>query len=159
MIKPFVAPLRKKSIPRLELLGCLALSRMCETCQKTLDFTKIKEADRILWVDSTTVLSWVRTPPREFRPFVSARVAEIQETVETEDFRYIRSGSNPADALTGGIEPECLADWLEGPSFLKLPESDWPQFQEDAQTKDESAEEIKKEKKTSIKDAKIGTKC
>ena len=147
MIKPFVAPLRKKSIPRLELLGCLALSRMCETCQKTLDFTKIKEADRILWVDSTTVLSWVRTPPREFRPFVSARVAEIQETVGKEDFRYIRSGSNPADALTKGIEPECLADWLEGPSFLKLPESDWPQFQEDAQTKDESAEEIKKEKK------------
>ena len=147
MIKPFVAPLRKKNIPRLELLGCLALSRMCETCQKTLDFTKIKEADRILWVDSTTVLSWVRTPPREFRPFVSARVAEIQETVGTEDFRYIRSGSNPADALTRGIEPECLADWLEGPSFLKLPESDWPQFQEDAQTKDESAEEIKKEKK------------
>ena len=147
MVKPFVAPLRKKSIPRLELLGCLALSRMCETCQKTLDFTKIKEADRILWVDSTTVLSWVRTPPREFRPFISARVAKIQETVGTEDFRYIRSGSNPADALTRGIEPECLADWLEGPSFLKLPESDWPQFQEDAQTKDESAEEIKKEKK------------
>lgn len=147
MIKPFVAPLKKKSIPRLELLGCLALSRMCETCQKTLDFTKIKEANRILWVDSTTVLSWVRTPPREFRPFVSARVAEIQETVGTEDFRYIRSGSNPANALTRGIEPECLADWLEGPSFLKLPESDWPQFQEDAQTKDESAEEIKKEKK------------
>lgn len=151
MIKPFVAPLKKKSIPRLELLGCLALSRMCESCQKALDFTRIKEAERILWVDSTTVLSWVRTPPREFRPFVSARVAEIQETVGTEDFRYIRSSSNPADVLTRGIEPEQLADWLEGPSFLKLPKSDWPPFQDDAQTKDESVEETKKEKKPALK--------
>jgi hypothetical protein len=32
IIKPFVAPVKKKSIPRLELLGCLALSRIYDTC-------------------------------------------------------------------------------------------------------------------------------
>ncbi|PFX31433.1 hypothetical protein AWC38_SpisGene3710 [Stylophora pistillata] len=70
MIKAFVAPLKKKSIPRLELLGFLALV-MYVTCVKALDLTKAQDWERFFWVDSTTVLSWVRTPPREFRPFWS----------------------------------------------------------------------------------------
>ena len=121
MIKPFVAPLKKKSIPRLELLGCLALIRMYYTCTKALNFAKLVECRRTFWVDSSTVLSWVRTPPREFTPFVSARVAEIQEMVSVEDFHYIRSRSNPADGLTRGIKPEHLESWLEGPEFLQRP--------------------------------------
>ena len=42
MIKAFVAPLNKKSIPRLQLLGCLALAcmYMYVTCVKAMDFTK-----------------------------------------------------------------------------------------------------------------------
>ena len=75
IIKPFVAPVKKKSIPRLELLGCLALTRIYDTCRKILDFANVNEAKKFLWVDSTTVLSWITTPPKEFRPFVSARVA------------------------------------------------------------------------------------
>ena len=38
-------------------------------------------------LDSSTVLSWIRTPKRQFKPFLSARVAEIQETVGVDDFR------------------------------------------------------------------------
>ena len=131
MTKSFVAPLKKKSIPRLELLGCLALTRMYDTCTKALDFVKFVECRNIFWVDSSTVLSWVKTPPREFRPFVSARVAEIQETVCVEDFRYIRSKSNPADALTRGIKPEHLESWLNGPDFLLQPEGQWPKHEEE----------------------------
>ena len=145
MVKPFVAPLKKKSIPRIELLGCLALSRMYDTCQEALKFAKIKDCKRVFWVDSSTALSWIRTPPRQFRPFVSARVAEIQETVG--DFRYIRSKSNPADALTRGIEPEQLTSWLEGPSFLRLPETGWPDFQDASQSSQAEDGETLKEKK------------
>ena len=46
MIKAFVAPLKKKSIPRLELLGCLALARMYVTCVKALEFTKAQDWER-----------------------------------------------------------------------------------------------------------------
>ena len=80
-LKAFVAPLKKKSIPRLELLGCLAPARMYVTCVKALEFAKAQDWERFFWIDSSTVLSWIRTPPREFRTFVSARVAEIQETI------------------------------------------------------------------------------
>ena len=38
-------------------------------------------------LDSSTILSWIRTPSRQFKAFVSARVAEIQEIVGVEDFR------------------------------------------------------------------------
>ena len=153
-IKPFVAPLKKKSIPRLELLGCLALTRMYKTCTKALDFAKISECRKTFWVDSSTVLSWIKTPPKEFRPFVSARVAEIQETVNVDDFQYIRSKSNPADALTRGIKPEHLKSWLEGPAFLRQPESEWPNFEDTLESKKKDAAETKKEKKPTKKTGK-----
>ena len=122
MIKAFVAPLKKKSIPRLELLGCLSLARMYITCVKALEFAKAQDWERFFWIDLSTVLSWIRTPPREFRPFVSARVAEIQETIGADQFHYIKSNNNPADALTRGIHLNHLMKWAEGPSFLELPE-------------------------------------
>ncbi|KAK3730657.1 hypothetical protein QZH41_007940 [Actinostola sp. cb2023] len=161
LMKSFVAPLKKKSIPRLELLGCLALTRMYDTCRKALDFAKIKDCSRDFWVDSSTVLSWIKTPPRQFRPFVSARVAEVQETVGVENFHYVRSKSNPADALTRGIGPEQLADWMEGPSFLKLPESQWPEFESDIQTSNKKYVEnleMTKEKKC-VDKIKKDTEC
>ena len=156
MIKPFVAPLKKKSIPRLELLGCLALTRIYKSLTEALDFANISDCRKTFWVDSSTALSWIKTPPKEFIPFVSARVAEIQETVNVDHFKYIRSKSNPADALTRGIKPEDLKSWLEVPVFLRQPESEWPRFQDTPESKTEDAAETKKEKKpTKKKDARV----
>ena len=155
MTKAFVAPLKKKSIPRLELLGCLALARMYVTCVKALEFTKAQDWERFFWVDSSTVLSWIRTPPREFRPFVSARVAEIQESIGADQVRYIKSNYNPADALTRGIHLNHLMKWSEGPSFLQLPEESWPSFQDHTQANAHVEDlEALKEKKTFQKEKK-----
>lgn len=46
IIKPFVAPLKQKTIPRLELLGCLALTRIYNTCQEALSFVNYKDYDK-----------------------------------------------------------------------------------------------------------------
>ena len=75
LIKSFVAPLKKKSVPRLELMGCLTLTRMYDTCRTSLQFANIQDCKRIFWVDSSTVLCWIKTPSQTFKPFVSARVA------------------------------------------------------------------------------------
>ena len=88
---------------------------------------------------------------QKFKPFVSARVAEIQESVEVDDFRYVRSKSNPADTLTRGTEPSRLTDWLEGPSFFQLPEAEWPSFWAEDQSILEEEAEVLKEMKTSEK--------
>ena len=143
--------MKRKTIPRLELMGCLTLTIMYDTCITSLQFANIQDCKRIFWVDSSTVLSWIRTPSRQFKPFVSARVAEIQETVGVDDFRYVRSKSNPADTLTRGTEPSRLTDWLEGPSFLQLPEEKWPDFQAEEQSNHEKEAEVLKEMKTSEK--------
>ena len=38
LVKAFVSPLKKKSIPRLELMGCLSLARVYKTCEEALEF-------------------------------------------------------------------------------------------------------------------------
>ena len=52
IFKPFVAPLKRKTIPRLELLGCLALTRIYKTYQEVLAFVNFHECDRTFWTDS-----------------------------------------------------------------------------------------------------------
>ena len=156
IVKPLVAPLKQKTIPRLELLGCLALTRIYNTCQEALSFVNFKDFDKTFWTDSRTVLSWIKTPPREFRPFVLVKEAEIQETVGSEQFRYIKSKYNPADALTRGIAPGDLKSWMSGPPFLKLPETEWPQFQDDGQSPYKEREDGLKEMKTTPKEVDTG---
>lgn len=85
------------------------------------------------------------------RPFVSVQVAEIQETVGSEKFCYTKSNYVPADALTRRIEPGDLESWLSRLSFLRLPETEWPPFQDDDQRPHKEREDALKEIKTTPK--------
>ena len=73
--------LKEKSYSPTSYLGCRALARIYDPCWKALDFVNFKEYDKTFWLGSRTILSWLKTPPRDFRPFVSVRVSGIQETV------------------------------------------------------------------------------
>ncbi|KAK3748976.1 hypothetical protein QZH41_019097 [Actinostola sp. cb2023] len=138
------------------VLVMLDLSSAFDTIDhKALKFANIDDCKKVFWVDSLTVLSWIRNSPRNFKPFVSARVAEIQETMEVQNFAYIKSKDNPADALTRGINSSQLADWMGGPSFLKRPEDKWSDFEEEASESEIDVDraredEVIKEMKTSI---------
>ena len=67
-----------------------------------------------------------------YKIFTSEQVAEIQDTIDPQEFSYIRSEHNPADALTKGILPEQLEKWSQGPQFLRKPQEEWPKFEENA---------------------------
>ncbi|PFX22440.1 hypothetical protein AWC38_SpisGene13037 [Stylophora pistillata] len=110
MVKAFVAPLKKKSITRMELMECLALSRLYSTSKEALKCSESTGAKTMFWMDSQTVLACIKTPPKRFKLFVSVRVAEIQESLDTQAFKYITSDVNPADVLTRGIPPEERVD-------------------------------------------------
>ena len=118
-------------------MGCLSLARVYKTCEEALEFAGISNCKRMFWIDSQIVLSWLKTCPRKFKPFVPVRVAEIQETIDPEEFHFIKSSHNPADALTKGITPEALEDWLKGPKFLRKPEEEWPAFKESSPNNEE----------------------
>ena len=140
--KALVAPLKKKTIPRLELMGCQVLSRLAAEVERAL---KVKLEEKF-WCDSTTALSWIRSSPAEFKPFVSARVAEIQENQPKAVWNYIASEDNPADALTRGIKPEELQLWHLGPRFIQKPEHEWPDFERTCNTSESQSDSERKNK-------------
>ena len=64
---------------------------------------------------------------------------------------YIKSNRNPVEALTRVTELQCLADWLEGPSFLQLPDTNWPKFEVEEQGEEtEAIKEMKPPEKANM---------
>ena len=125
MAKALVAPLKKKSIPRLELMAAVIMSRLAKFIEDVMGgFDSIH-----FWVDSQTVLKWVRSASANFKPFVSARIQEIQDTHPRfmDEFRYVSSNMNAADALTKPLSVRELEYWHAGPLFLRQHEDTWPQ--------------------------------
>ena len=81
----------------------------------------------IFFSDSSIVISWIHSQAREFKPFVSARIAEIQSKSEPCQWRHIPGQYNVADEVSRGIPAQELTRrWKHGPEFLKLREDQWP---------------------------------
>lgn len=141
--KSRVAPLQNKSIPRLELLGCLIGARLFASVKSAMSLNDVKE---YFWSDSTTAIAWIqRNEP--WATFVGNRVREINKITNSSLWRHVPGHLNPADLPSRGCSPAELVrlKWWEGPHWLQLPPSEWPKSQ--AST-DES--EVLFEKKKSV---------
>ena len=55
------------------------------------------------FTDITITLAWTQSPSRNFKPFVSSRVGEIQSNPDLSQWMYIPSEDNVADDLSQGI--------------------------------------------------------
>ena len=74
MAKTFEAPLKRKSIPRLELMAAIIMSRLAKFLEDCLGGIE----SNYFWVDSQTVLT---SASADFKPSVSARAQEIHDTL------------------------------------------------------------------------------
>ncbi|XP_047998127.1 uncharacterized protein LOC125235573 [Leguminivora glycinivorella] len=126
MGKSRVTQLRPVSIPRLELQGCLLSARLAATIQS--EHKDIKPNKRYFWMDSNTALQWIRSDPRDFKPYVAHRLGEIDELTSASEWRYVPTSLNVADVATREDAPPLQYDdvWFQGPNFLREREGEWP---------------------------------
>ena len=120
--KSRVAPLKELTIPRLELQAAVLASRL----YKTIIEECCLQLERVIFfTGSMIVLTWIRSQSREFKPFVSSRVAEIQTNCDPSTWRHIPSEHNVADDLSRGIPAKDLEHrWKNGPKFLNQPKEE-----------------------------------
>ncbi|XP_015926265.2 uncharacterized protein [Parasteatoda tepidariorum] len=124
--KSRVSPLKKMTLPRLELMGAVIGSRLTKYIMHKIN-CKIREC--FYWTDSTIVLHWVKGDPHKWKQFVSNRVTEIQEITDPSSWNFCPGQENPADFQTRGCSAKDLVSnkriW-NGPQWLALSEEKWP---------------------------------
>ncbi|XP_071053586.1 uncharacterized protein [Onthophagus taurus] len=84
--KSRVAPLKRVTVPRLELLGALLLSDLIIKVNVALglDISRI-----VCWTDSSVVLGWLAMDHSKLQVFVGNRIARILEKTCVENWRYV----------------------------------------------------------------------
>ena len=126
MSKTKVAPIKKQTIPRLELCGAVILAKILNHLRSIF---RIPLQDTYAWTDSTVVLNWLIGNPRRFKTFVSNRVANIVEDVPATCWRHVSGVENPADCASRGVMPSELIEhelWWNGPEWLSEESTYWP---------------------------------
>ncbi|XP_055605651.1 uncharacterized protein LOC129753827 [Uranotaenia lowii] len=127
--KSRVAPLQKRSIPRLELCAAQLGARLSTRVVDTLD---LKSAPIYYWTDSMVVIYWLRAPSQTWKTFVANRVADIHIQTKNSSWQHVPGVNNPADVVSRGLTVHQLLTcklWTNGPDWLGRGEEYWPKLE------------------------------
>ena len=123
--KTRLAPVKRITLPRLELLACFIGAKLLKKVMDELTFSQPMTI--FCWSDSTIAINWIRSPASKFKQFVSNRVQFIQSITSPSNWNFCPGTQNPADQATRSSSfkkwDKCL--WFHGPSWLNCLE-EWP---------------------------------
>lgn len=125
--KTRVAPLKKLTIPRLELISGRVLAKLMETVGNALK-EEVHITSTRQWLDSKTALWWINNKG-EWKQFVRQRVNEILRLTRKEDWAHCPGEQNPADMGSRGERASKLKEnelWWKGSAWLSGPKDAWP---------------------------------
>ena len=110
--KTRVAPLRSQTIPRLELLSALLLSRLVVSVRDGLHH--MPSMDVKCYTDSQVALYWIQGKDREWKPFVQNRVQEICRNVHPDFWPWEDQSCRPSlkgIQHGGAVRQPIVAKW------------------------------------------------
>lgn len=120
------APLKRPTIPRLELMASLMAVRISSLIMGELEIP----IDHVtFWTDSLTLLQYIRDETRRFHRFMATILEEIHEQTTPQQWRHVPETLNPADVRSRGLlieafQPGCR--WWCGLDVLWQTEDRWP---------------------------------
>ena len=131
-----VCPVKKVSIPRLELLAAVLAARTATYVMKTLN---LPDLQIYMWTDAMVTLYWIKGNSRNYKTFVANRIELIHELTEPEYWRWCPGEQNPADIPSRGLLLNQLIKnelWWSGPIWLKHSNETYPNHYEDLKNTD-----------------------
>ena len=118
MAKSRVVPIKKVTIPRLELQAAVLAVKVSQFLDKELQQIN---PTHVYWTDSKIVLGYIFNETKRFHIFVANRVDQIRQHSEPNQWHYVSSENNPADHASRGLDTEEMinSNWQIGPDFLR----------------------------------------
>ena len=93
------------------------------------------------------VLGFINNESRRFQVYVANRVKFIRDHTSPDQWRYVESGSNPADEASRGMNAKDFmqkSQWIKGAHFLWQTEDHWPQQDSYENEVDHNSPDVKK---------------
>ena len=150
--KTRVAPLRKISVPRMELQAAVLGVRLCAKIEQ---YSGLQFSKKYFLTDASSVLGMIRGDCSTFLEFVGTRVSEIRSKSAAEDWYWIPTGENLADLgtrpFTNPHELDRNSEYQIGKAWMTKPVDEWPisykigQVPEDEKLKAHRCLSVKKE--------------
>ena len=117
-----MAPVRKISLPRLELMAAVITDGLFSSVKDAID---CHINGIVCWRDNSLTLNWMRGSATRWKPFVGNRAIEIQSFSDPSVWRYCPGLQNPADLPTRGLSASHLRENIncggKGPLGCKRP--------------------------------------